>query len=100
MVTRFGAESSIDVRISNGESEYPARSQTSTVFTSTGRAQSVIHGPAPSADNLGNGYVNLVCRNILGGMRPEHTSARDEQDHYWMRIRYQNLVVTWYNKFW
>lgn len=58
--------------------------------------QSVISGPAPPADEPGDGFVNLVCLNILGGMRPEHTEDRDERDHCWMRINYQYLMVTWY----
>lgn len=61
--------------------------------------QSIINGPAPPADNLGNGFVNLVCRKILGGMRPQHISGRDEKDHCWMRITYQDLIATWYNQF-
>lgn len=61
--------------------------------------QSVINGPAPPADNLGNSFVNLVCRRILGGMRPEHTFGRDEKDPFWMRITYQDLTATWYNQF-
>jgi len=60
--------------------------------------QSVINGPAPPADNLGNGFVNLVCRKFLGGMRPEHTYGRDEKDLCWMRITYQDLMATWYNQ--
>jgi hypothetical protein len=50
--------------------------------------QSVIDRPAPPAYNLGNGFVNLVCRKIPGGMRPEHTCGRDEKDHCWMRVSY------------
>lgn len=62
--------------------------------------QSVISGSAPPADNLGDGFVNLVCRdgpNVLGGMRPEHTEDRDERDLCWMRITYYDLMVGWYN---
>lgn len=61
--------------------------------------RSLISGPAPPADNLGNGFINLVCRRILGEMRPEHTSGRDEKDHCWMRITYQDLMAAWYNQF-
>lgn len=61
--------------------------------------QSVINGPAPPAHNLGNSFVNLVCRRILVGMRPEHTYGCDEKDHCWRRITYQDLMATWYNQF-
>lgn len=60
---------------------------------------SVISGPAPPVDNLSGGFVNLVCRKVLGGMRPEHTEGREERDWCWMRITYQNLMVSWYNQF-
>lgn len=58
--------------------------------------QSVIGGPTPPADNLGEGFVNLVCKEVLGGMRPEHTEGREERDSCWMRIAYQDLMVGWY----
>jgi hypothetical protein len=61
--------------------------------------QSVINGPAPPSDTLGDGFVNLVCLKILGGMRPEHTYGRDEKDHYWMRISYTRLMASWYHQF-
>ena len=32
-------------------------------------------------------------------MRPEHTEGREERDKYWMRITYQNLMVSWHNQF-
>lgn len=61
--------------------------------------QSVINGLPPPADNLGNGFVNLVCLKVWGGMRPEHTYGRDEKDHCWMRISYTRLMASWYNQF-
>jgi hypothetical protein len=84
-----------------GEGKFAARSQRYTycVHVDQEALQSVINGPAPPADNLGNGFVNLVCRRILGGMRSEHTSGRGEEDQCWMRITYQDLMVNWYNQF-
>ena len=61
--------------------------------------QSVINGPAPPAENLGNGFINLLCREIFGGTRSEHTFGRDEKDNCWMRITYQDLMARWYNQF-
>lgn len=58
--------------------------------------QLILSGPAPPEDDLGNGFVNLICLNVLGGMRPEHTEGRDKRDHCWMRITYQDYVV-WYS---
>lgn len=64
-----------------------------------GALRSMLDGPPPPEDNLGKGYVNLVCLHVLGGMRPERTEGRDERDHCWMRISYQDLMVTWYSLF-
>ncbi|KAG9664798.1 hypothetical protein KCU98_g4624, partial [Aureobasidium melanogenum] len=33
--------------------------------------QSIISGPPPPGDGLGTGYVNLVCLEMLGGVRAE-----------------------------
>lgn len=84
-----------------GEGKRAARSQRYNYCLHVDQAavQSVINGPAPPADNLGNGFVNLVCWRMSGGIRPEHTEDRDERDHCWMRICYQDLMVTWYNLF-
>lgn len=60
---------------------------------------SVINESGPPNDNLGNGFVNLICLRVFGGMRPEHTEGRDERDHCWMRITHHGLMVTWYNLF-
>ncbi|KAI7210372.1 hypothetical protein KC333_g8261 [Hortaea werneckii] len=60
--------------------------------------QSVIGAPAPPADNLGSEYVNLVCKEIVGGMRPEHTDGREKRDYCFMRINYQSLMVGWYSQ--
>ena len=60
---------------------------------------SVIRGLPPSEVTFfGPGYVNLVCKQLLGGMRPEHTYGRAEQEHCFMRINYQNLMLHWYNQ--
>jgi hypothetical protein len=66
-----------------GEGKHPGRSQRYKygIHADQDSLQSVINQPAPPADNPDNGFVNLVCLTILGGMRPEHTSGRDEQDH-------------------
>jgi hypothetical protein len=58
----------------------------------------VIGGPTPPADNLGEGLVNLVCRRVLGGMRPKHTEGREERDSCWMRIADQDLMVGRYHQ--
>ena len=84
-----------------GEGKFAMRSQRCNycLHVDQEALQSVIDGPAPPADNLGNGFVNLVCRNILGGMRPEYTYARDEKDHCWMRVSYERLMASCYNQF-
>lgn len=81
-----------------GDDKFTWRSQRYTycLHVDQEALRSVISGPVPPEDNLGNGFVNLVCRLVLGGMRPEHTSGRDERDHCWMRITYQDLMATWY----
>jgi len=62
--------------------------------------QSILDAPAPPDYDINNGgFVNLVCLHVLGGMRPEHTEGRDQQDQCWTRIGYQDLMVTWYNLF-
>lgn len=83
-----------------GEGKRPARSQRYNycIHVDEEALKSVINGPSPPADNLGNGFVNLVCLRILGGVRPEHTSVRDERDHYWTRITYQDLMAIWYSR--
>lgn len=54
---------------------------------------SVINGPAPPEDNLGDGFVNLICLpGWWGGMRPEHTEDRDERDNCWMRVEYSSRL--------
>jgi hypothetical protein len=80
-----------------GESRHSARSQRYDycIHVDQGAIQSVIS----QADNLGKGNVNLTCREIFRGMGPEHTAGRDQQDHCWMRIMYQDLMATWYNQF-
>lgn len=60
---------------------------------------SVISGPPPPENNLGKGFVNLVCLNIWGSMRPEHVEGRGENENCWMRIAYQDLMVTWHSLF-
>jgi len=67
-----------------GQGKYAMRSQRYNfcLHVDQDALQSVISGPAPPADKLGDGFVNLVCLRILGGMRPEHTHGRDERDHY------------------
>jgi hypothetical protein len=60
---------------------------------------SVIGGPPPSVFTfMAPGYVNLVCKTIIGGMRPEHTFGRAEQEYCFMRINYQSLMLHWYNQ--
>lgn len=62
--------------------------------------ESVLNAPAPPEYDINNGgFVNLVCLRVLGGMRPEHAEGRDERNHCWMRIGYQDLMVTWYSLF-
>lgn len=61
---------------------------------------SVINGSAPPEDNLGDGFVNLVCLpGWWGGLRPEHTEDRDEREHCWMRVEYSSLMLGWYSLF-
>ena len=62
---------------------------------------SVLAAPAPPDYDISDttGFVNLVCLNTRGGMRPEHTEDRDERDLCWMRISYKYLMVTWYSLF-
>jgi len=60
---------------------------------------SVISGPVPPADKLGTGFVNLLCRDILGGMRPEHMSVLEERDRYWVRVAYSALMSNQYSLF-
>jgi len=84
-----------------GEGAYSMRSQRYNycLHVDQEALQSVVSGPAPSADSFfGPGYVHLVCKRILGGMRPEHTVGRAERDHCFMRINYQNLMVHWYHQ--
>jgi hypothetical protein len=61
--------------------------------------QSIISGPPPPEDALGNGYVNLVVLEILGGVRAEYETENTELDRCWMRVTYQDLMPTWYNLF-
>lgn len=61
--------------------------------------QSIISGPPPPADVLGTGYVNLICLEILGGVRAEFETDNTELDRCWMRVSYQDLMPTWYNLF-
>jgi len=58
--------------------------------------QSIISGPDPPADALGAGYVNLVCLNILGGVRTEFETENTGLDRCWMRVSYQDLMPAWY----
>jgi hypothetical protein len=83
-----------------GEGKFAMRSQRYNycLHVNQEALQSVIGGPAPPADNLGNGFVNLVCRRVLGGMRPENTEGREGRDLCWMRITYQDLMVGWYSQ--
>jgi hypothetical protein len=62
--------------------------------------QSIISGPTPPADFLGTeGYVNLVCLEILGCIRAEFETENTDLDRCWMRVTYQDLMPTWYNLF-
>lgn len=62
--------------------------------------RSILDWPEPPEDNLGDGYVNLVCLNAkIVDMRPETIEGRPERDLCWMRITYHGLMVTWYNLF-
>ncbi|KAH0170964.1 hypothetical protein KCU67_g2393, partial [Aureobasidium melanogenum] len=58
--------------------------------------QSIISGPPPSGDELGAGYVNLVCLEMLRGVRAEFETDNTELDRCWMRVTYQDLMPTWY----
>jgi hypothetical protein len=60
--------------------------------------RSVIDGPSPPEDCLGDGYVNLICKRTSVPMRSEYTETPDERDLCWMRISYSGLMVTWYSK--
>jgi hypothetical protein len=83
-----------------GEGAYPMRSQryNCCIHVDQEALQSVIAGLAPPADYFGPGYVNLVCKRILRGMRPEHIVGRAERDCFFMRNNYQNLTVHWCNQ--
>ncbi|KAI7158598.1 hypothetical protein KC349_g4775 [Hortaea werneckii] len=83
-----------------GESAYHWRSQRYNycLHVDQEALQSVIGASAPPADRFGPGYVNLVCRKIIGGMRPEYTDDRANRDHCFMRINYQSLMVGWYSQ--
>jgi hypothetical protein len=84
-----------------GEGAYPMRSQRYNYCLHVDQEAllSVIGGPPPSVLTfIGPGYVNLVCKTIIGGMRPEHTFGRAEQEHCFMRINYQSLMLHWYNQ--
>ena len=84
-----------------GEGAYPMRSQRYNycIHVDQEALLSVIRGLPPSEVTFfGPGYVNLVCKQLLGGMRPEHTYGRAEQEHCFMRINYQNLMLHWYNQ--
>jgi hypothetical protein len=84
-----------------GEGAYPMRSQRYNYCLHVDQEAllSVIGGPPPSVLTfIGPGYVNLVCKTIMGGMRPEHTFGRAEQEHCFMRINYQSLMLHWYNQ--
>lgn len=59
--------------------------------------ESVLAGPAPPGDELGDGFVNLVCLETRGGMRPEYNG--DEREQCWMRIEYHGLMLGWYSQF-
>ncbi|KAG9692004.1 hypothetical protein KCU95_g7615, partial [Aureobasidium melanogenum] len=61
--------------------------------------QSIISGPSPPGDELGTGYVNLVCLEISGGVRAEFETDNTELDRCWMRVTYQDLMPTWYINF-
>jgi hypothetical protein len=61
--------------------------------------QSIISQSPPPEDTLGIGYVNLVCLEILGGVRAEYETENTELDRCWMRVTYQDLMPTWYNLF-
>ncbi|KAI7239120.1 hypothetical protein KC330_g2115 [Hortaea werneckii] len=83
-----------------GESAYHWRSQRYNycLHVDQEALQSVIGASAPPADIFGPGYVNLVCRKIIGGMRSEYIDDRAERDHCFMRINYQSLMVGWYSQ--
>jgi hypothetical protein len=61
--------------------------------------QSIISGLPPPEDTLGTSYVNLVCLEILGGVRAESETEDTELDRCWMRVTYQDLMPTWYIMF-
>jgi hypothetical protein len=84
-----------------GEGAYPMRSQRYNYCLHVDQEAllSVIGGSPPSVLTfMGPGYVNLVCKTIIGGMRPEHTFGRAEQEHCFMRINYQSLMLYWYDQ--
>lgn len=58
--------------------------------------QSIISGPLSPRDELGTGYVNLVCLEMLGSIRAEFETENTELDRCWMRATYQDLMPTWY----
>ncbi|KAH0288003.1 hypothetical protein M436DRAFT_81551 [Aureobasidium namibiae CBS 147.97] len=62
---------------------------------------SILAAPAPPDYDISHkpGFVDLVCLNTQGGMRPEHMDGRDEKDLCWMRIGYTSLMCTWYSRF-
>jgi hypothetical protein len=60
--------------------------------------ESVLAGPEPPEDELGDGYVNIV---LAKGIEVEADEDGDEPplDLGYMRISYTDLLVTWYNLF-
>lgn len=56
--------------------------------------ESVLHGPAPPEDELGDGYANIIFE---GPSSVSELGCR--ADPYCMKISYADLMVTWYNLF-
>ncbi|KAG9604934.1 hypothetical protein KCU77_g3822, partial [Aureobasidium melanogenum] len=69
------------------------------VYIDEDALQSIVSGPPPPGDELDTGYVNLICLDMLGGVRAEFDTDHTQLDRCWIRVTYQDLMPTWYINF-